>query len=361
MVAPLKPVRISVGEAVDTYLDTCFARVQVGQISQATLRTYTQHLHLFVSLVGADKVLDDVTGDDVDKALVGYAKSPDRRRKQIAQDVNKRARRGSASLKSPESQNIFHNALSAFFTEAKKRKWVQLSPLEFSSLTPAKSKNRNPARAALSVEQARALLTVGVGDASRCGSARQALNVYRDKAILTLFLLTGVRNGELCAAVRDDFKVSADGAPRWRVYGKGGKERTVPVPADVYALVRDYWARVDAAIADGTLPESADAEAAFLSSRGNALTERGVQNIVAYARARVARFPGTAHLAREIVPHALRHTAATLALANGDVDLPQVRDLLGHANVATTSLYLDADEGALEKVVSANPLRSLGT
>jgi integrase/recombinase XerC len=145
----------------------------------------------------------------------------------------------------------------------------------------------------------------------------------RDRAVLELLYATGIRVGELTGLDVDDVD---QGRRVVRVFGKGGKDRSVPmgVPA---ARAVDIWVR------EGR-PELAtprSGPALLLGVRGGRLDPRAVRSLV---HARLARVPG----APDVGPHGLRHTAAT-HLLEGGADLRSVQELLGHATLTTTQIY----------------------
>lgn len=363
MVAPPKPVRITVAEAVDRYLDMCSARVAVGALSENTVDNYRQNLEMMLRLLGPEgesKVLDEVTGEDIDVLTYRFAVTPDLRRD------SQPGGHSPAGGKSVTSQAIFRAAMSAFFTVAKQQKWVQESPLDYAQLAPGRAKSVSGKRKALSREQAAAVLEFGAGPEGEAKTVRQRVAWAGRRAVLFLLLYTGARNSELTGANRADFTPvgAGEGAGRvgalWLVHGKGGKDRLLPVPVAAWEVLVEYWAVVDRAVVAHDLPESTDRVAAFVSSWGRRMNPMGVNRVVDGARLAVAAVPSVSHLAREMVPHTLRHTAATLVLAGDEASLPAVRDMLGHANIALTSLYLDTSVDSLSDVLGAHPLQGEG-
>jgi len=139
----------------------------------------------------------------------------------------------------------------------------------------------------------------------------------RDDAVLELLYGSGLRVGELCGLQVSSLMLSLGAASVW---GKGAKERRVPLSEPAIVAVR-RWLEVRA---DVLPPERGDV--LFGNERGNQLTPRDVRRIVD------RRSPTPTH------PHALRHTFAT-HLLNGGADLRAVQDLLGHSDVATTQRY----------------------
>ena len=167
----------------------------------------------------------------------------------------------------------------------------------------------------------------------------------RDFCMLTLFLNCGMRLQELVrinlSDIREDLIL---------IHGKGNKERNAYLtPACVDALTHYLRARQ-------ALPniQPADADALFISKRtGRRLSPRRVQQIVE-ACLQAAGLSGKGYSA-----HKLRHTAATLMYRSGEVDVLELKELLGHANVSTTQIYTHVDTTQLHHAVNASPLSKL--
>ena len=168
----------------------------------------------------------------------------------------------------------------------------------------------------------------------------------RDVALLEFAYATGVRVSELVSLKLQDI-LFAEGVAR--VFGKGAKERIVPLgrpsraaltdwlgPSGRGALVPARWARRD------------DAEAVFLNQRGGRLSRQGAWAIVRAYGTRVG-------LGGRLSPHVLRHSCATHMLDHG-ADIRVVQELLGHASIATTQVYTKVSAERLRKVYeSAHP------
>ena len=154
-------------------------------------------------------------------------------------------------------------------------------------------------------------------------AARGAL---RDQALFELMYGAGLRVGEIVALdVRDLDLVQGE----VRVWGKGGKERVVPLPKAAREALRAY---LDERRAPGVL-----AEPLFVSlnaTRGVKPQRLGVRD----ARRRLRKRALEAGLAGRIHPHRMRHSYATHLLDMG-ADLRAIQELLGHANLSTTQRY----------------------
>jgi site-specific recombinase XerD len=141
----------------------------------------------------------------------------------------------------------------------------------------------------------------------------------RDDAALELLYGSGLRVSELCGLSVGDL----DLAGRWAtVWGKGSKQRRVPISQSAARAVRRWVDEGRPALAGAESP----AEALFLNARGVRLGPRDVRRLLD------RRSPSPTH------PHALRHSFAT-HLLDGGADLRVVQELLGHASVRTTQVY----------------------
>lgn len=144
----------------------------------------------------------------------------------------------------------------------------------------------------------------------------------RDRAMLELLYATGMRVSELISLNLGDINLEAG----WvRCFGKGSKERIVPIHQQAAQSVEEYVARSRPHLLRDR------EEALFLNRRGERLTRQGFWQILkGYARA--------ANLSSDVTPHTLRHSFATHMLSGG-ADLRSVQELLGHANISTTQVY----------------------
>ena len=158
--------------------------------------------------------------------------------------------------------------------------------------------------------------------------------VFRDRALLELAYGAGLRVSEWIAlGVRD--LLLEEGLVR--VFGKGSKERLVPIgrsaigAAAVY--LRELRPRLEKGEGKGVL---------FLNARGRPLTRMGAWKIL---RGYVER----AGITKHVSPHTLRHSFAT-HLLEGGADLRAVQEMLGHVDIATTQIYTHVDREYLRQV-----------
>lgn len=146
----------------------------------------------------------------------------------------------------------------------------------------------------------------------------------RDRAMLELLYASGMRVSELIALNLGD--VNTEGDYYVRCFGKGHKERIIPLYEQVAMTVKKYIEETRPNLAHDNKET-----ALFLNARGERLTRQGFwQKLKEYAK--------SAGLDTRVSPHTLRHSFATHML-NGGADLRSVQELLGHANISTTQVY----------------------
>jgi integrase/recombinase XerD len=162
----------------------------------------------------------------------------------------------------------------------------------------------------------------------------------RDRAVLELLYGTGMRIGELCGLSLGSLDVEAEVI---RVFGKGAKERLVPVGRPALAAVADWLGPGGRArMAPARWARRGDAAAMFLNQRGSRLSRQAGWAIV-------QRYGARTGLAERLSPHVLRHSCATHMLDHG-ADLRVVQELLGHASISTTQLYTKVSTDRLRVV-----------
>ncbi len=156
----------------------------------------------------------------------------------------------------------------------------------------------------------------------------------RDRALLEFAYATGVRVSELVALKLQDI-LFEDGVAR--VFGKGAKERLVPVGRRALGAVALYARQIRP-----TLDRGNGRGVLFLNARGTPLSRVGAWGVIKASARR-------AGLAKRVTPHTLRHTFAT-HLLEGGADLRAVQEMLGHVDLATTQLYTHVDRDYLRTV-----------
>ncbi|MES0372164.1 MAG: tyrosine recombinase XerC [Mariprofundaceae bacterium] len=158
----------------------------------------------------------------------------------------------------------------------------------------------------------------------------------RDLAIFAVMYGCGLRVSETVGLNFQDVSIQS---AELRVFGKGKKERVVPMPQGVVKLLQDYLGNRNAFLAESAI---------FLNQRGGRLTARSVQRMV-----KKRALETGADIS--VTPHRLRHSFATHLLAGG-VDLRAIQELLGHSSLGTTERYTHLDMARLTEVYdSAHP------
>lgn len=150
----------------------------------------------------------------------------------------------------------------------------------------------------------------------------------RDRALLELFYACGLRVSELI-----NLKISSlfFDEEIIRVFGKGSKERLVPIGKSAVNCISDYLQKSRPLLERKMKSENY----LFLNSRGTKLSRMGVWKIV-------ERYVKEAGIKKEVHPHTFRHSFAT-HLLEGGADLRAVQEMLGHVDISTTQIYTHID------------------
>ncbi|MFG2077037.1 tyrosine-type recombinase/integrase [Nonomuraea maritima] len=337
---PAELDRVTVEEAAGRYVELVRAKTLTGALSPATAEVYARDVATLVELAGAEVVLDDLSGADVDAILLAFARRPDGRR--AAAGPADPAPPGGAG-QSPSSQARFRRSISALFKHATLAGWVQLNPMTRATVTARERGGLRAERRALTREQAQGLIGAArelPEQPQERGKRRDQRMELRDAVIVLLLATVGPRVSELVRANVEDFFTN-DGVRYWRIFGKGGRTRDVPLPGDVAEVLQEYLVRGRPQVADKAL---------LLSWRGRRLARGDVQAVIDRVQARVP-----ADQRRTVTPHGLRHTTATHLLADA-VDMDAVRRVLGHSDLSTLGRYRDELPGELEVAMRAHPL-----
>ncbi|MBI4352421.1 MAG: site-specific tyrosine recombinase XerD [Candidatus Omnitrophica bacterium] len=155
----------------------------------------------------------------------------------------------------------------------------------------------------------------------------------RDRACLELLYAAGLRASEIIGLKVNDVNF---GEGTLRVFGKGGKERIVPVGEAAKKSLRSYLEKARP-------KRASDGEnALFLTRRGKPMSRQAVWGIL-------KKSGREAGLAKKVYPHILRHSFATHLLENG-ADLRVVQELLGHSDISTTQIYTHVDKSRLKAI-----------
>lgn len=213
------------------------------------------------------------------------------------------------------------STLRSFFKYAVGQKWIETNPVEDLE-NPKLEKKIPPA-----VHYAQIETLFNQPDLSHPLG-------FRDRAIMELFYSSGLRLSELTALSISDLDL-----PRClvKLKGKGKKERLVPITKQAADWLTNYLNHPER-------PRT-DPEALFLNRHGTRLTPRSIDR-------HFEKYLKASGLAAHITPHTIRHTIATHWLENG-MDLKTIQLLLGHASLATTTLYTQVSPKLKKKAYDA--------
>ncbi|MFO7845507.1 MAG: site-specific tyrosine recombinase XerD [Balneolaceae bacterium] len=160
----------------------------------------------------------------------------------------------------------------------------------------------------------------------------------RDAAILETLYATGMRVSELTGLEQDNlfFEIGFI-----RVYGKGNKERLVPVGEHAQTSIEHYLEQVRGRFLSSKNKAKAENKL-FLNQRGGPLSRMSIWNIV-------NKYAEKAEIKKNVYPHIFRHSFAT-HLLEGGADLRAVQEMLGHSSIMTTEIYTHVDRSLLHQV-----------
>jgi len=157
----------------------------------------------------------------------------------------------------------------------------------------------------------------------------------RDKALLEFLYATGVRVSELVSLTLSDIFWEEEFV---RVFGKGSKERLVPINQSALRWIKIYDEQVRRRLASLGLSGGR----IFLNRFGKKLSRQSVWKLI-------KKYALQSGIKKFISPHTLRHSFAT-HLIEGGADLRAVQEMLGHADIATVQIYTHLDRGYLKEI-----------
>ena len=207
------------------------------------------------------------------------------------------------------------------------------------AVKPPKAPKRLPK--AISIQEIELILKAAGPEPDDIAGAADIIRV-RDRAILELLYATGARVSEIVNMDLDDL-IDPEIV---RLFGKGSKERIVPVGKYAQAAVAAYLVRVRPTLATLSL----GTPALFLNQRGSRLSRQSIWQIISDSAQ-------AAKLGVEVSPHTFRHSFAT-HLLEGGADVRVVQELLGHASVTTTQIYTLVTVDALREIYASSHPRA---
>lgn len=218
------------------------------------------------------------------------------------------------------------SSLRSFFKYLMKEKVVEVNPME--DIESPKKEKALPK--AISFDQVMQLFKM-------CDE-----NTYlglRDRAIMELFYSSGLRLSELVDLDRKDLD---EASLLLNVYGKGKKQRVVPITKTALEWINKYLNNEQRIVDTKEHKKQKDSEAIFLNKFGKRITVRSIDR-------NFKRYLILSGLGENITPHTIRHTIATHWLENG-MDLKTIQMLLGHSNLGTTTIYTHVSTKLKRKV-----------
>jgi len=304
----------------DPFVAEFLASLELESASPYTLRNYRQALEEFIAWktkeTGAPPHWPALARDDFRYYLRFLG----------------RTNRGRSAL------SLRFSALRSFYKFLIRKGVVTESPIK--NIALPKREKKLPRF--LGVDQMHALLQAPTRLAeafARAGKKAKVVQCLRDQAILELFYSSGIRISELCSLRANQLDMAERSL---RVFGKGKKERLLPLGSHAQGAIQNYWASLK-------VPPALHEPIFFLSEKKRApLSPRVVQLWL-------KKYLAVAGLDPQLTPHKIRHTYATHLLDAG-ADLRSVQELLGHAHVITTQVYTHVTTERLKKVYdSAHP------
>lgn len=284
---------------LQAHISEFLTHISVKGYSKHTLNAYQRHYKRFLDFADQNEIkrLEDLNHDFVIKFL-GHLQD-------IGLDNSSR-NQGLASLKS------FFRFLSR----------LEIIPYPLTLIQSTKSWERVPV--VLSQEEVKLIL-------NQCNSHNNLRNDVRNKAFLELLYGSGLRISEALGVLVKD--IQGDFV---KVFGKGQKERIVPVSQYFCKALEKYWetCRKSNDLKDG--------DYVFMSKHGKPLDRF-------YMWRMIQRKAALAKITKQISPHTFRHSFAVHLLNNG-ADIRVIQELLGHSSISSTGIYLNLD---LKDVVSS--------
>lgn len=286
-------------EEIEDYLR--FGQIERG-LSNNTISAYRQDLYEFLSFLEKENIDHWPTeAVDIDAFLARQ------------KDLNK----------ATSSISRMISSLRKFYQWLARKNIQKLNPMI--EIDAPKKEKRLPV--ALSVEEITNLLAAP--------NIKKKLGV-RDRALLETMYATGMRVSEIINLkeenVHQDLKLI-------KVFGKGSKERLVPVSDLALSWIEKYEKEVREPL---ILKRGVFTEQVFVNNRGGSLTRQAIWQMI-------KRYCKIAGINKDVTPHTLRHTFATHLLENG-ADLRVVQEILGHSDISTTQIYTNLTQKHILKV-----------
>lgn len=269
-------------------------------MSQETIRGYSIDLKQLQKHLSAQKngpiYLDEVTEEEVEAFHQSFR---------------------TAGMK-PATLRRKLNSSSSFFNYAVKKKWISFNPAEDIDRVPVKQQERT----FLNQGEIKALVK----------------NIEHPiiQAFVTMMVHTGLRVSECANLQLKDVDFAKKEV--CVIEGKGGKDRTVPMNPTLIQHMKNYL---------NTVRPATESVNFFATAKTGAVSPQ-------YVNQHLKKAAESAGIEKHVTSHALRHSFAS-QLVQGDVHVAVIKDLLGHADVRTTSVYMHTDMSDMQEAVNALP------
>lgn len=187
-------------------------------------------------------------------------------------------------------------------------------------------------------------ITLEINEMTQLINVAKSDTIYglRDYCIIELMYSAGLRVSELCFLKIEHMNIE-DGI--LRVFGKGSKERIVPLGENAKRALDAYLVRSRPSFVNTNTDTTI-----FLSRMGRALSRKTIWYMI-------KRYSEKALIKKAIKPHTMRHSFAT-HLLEGGADLRSIQDLLGHADISTTQIYTNMQKARLQEEHSVHHPRN---
>ena len=216
----------------------------------------------------------------------------------------------------------YYSSIKGFFSYLFSNKYIKANPVE--KVMPPKLSKNLPS-----------VLSLGEIDSILLKPDVENKLGLRDRGILEVLYACGLRVSELIGLKISDLFFDEEII---RVFGKGSKERLVPIGSSAIKWTKEYLTKSRPMLAKKTKSENV----VFLNNRGSKLSRMGVWKIV-------DQYVKEAGIQKEVHPHTFRHSFAT-HLLEGGADLRAVQEMLGHADISTTQIYTHIDRDYIKQV-----------
>ncbi|PIW69455.1 MAG: site-specific tyrosine recombinase XerD [Ignavibacteriales bacterium CG12_big_fil_rev_8_21_14_0_65_30_8] len=271
-------------------------------LSENTIQSYRNDITCFLNFLEEDNITDP---DEIKQNnIVAFFKS--------LKDTGLTSR----------SASRYHSAIKGFFKYLFVSKYIKESPIE--KVSPPKLSKNLPS--VLSVNEIEMILSKpDVND--KLG--------LRDKATLELLYACGIRVSELINLKISSLFFSEEVI---RVFGKGSKERIVPIGSSAVKWINEYLSKSRPLLEKKMKSENY----LFLNTRGTKLSRMSIWKIV-------DKYVKEAGIKSDVHPHTFRHSFAT-HLLEGGADLRAVQEMLGHSDISTTQIYTHIDREYIKQM-----------